>query len=99
MSSMTVKAGKTYYVAGTFDGTRIRLYVNGVLQSTTKYAGRLNTAPYGGAVAWEGWGALPSPHYQGSVDEVAIYDHALTAKRIATHYETGRGQVGHRRSQ
>jgi hypothetical protein len=94
-SRSTVKARKTYYVVGTYDGSRIRLYVNGVLESTTRYDKALNQAPYGGAIAYQGWGVLPSPHFQGDIDEVAIYAHALTPNRIEVHYRAGTGAAGH----
>jgi hypothetical protein len=31
--------------------------------------------------------------FDGSMDEVAIYDHALTAARIAAHYHVGVGEA------
>jgi hypothetical protein len=86
-----VKAGNTYHVVGTYDGKRIRIYVDGKLESSTRYDKPLNAAGFGGAIAYPGWGDLPTPHFDGNIDEVAIYSHALTAKRVQAHYRRGSG--------
>jgi hypothetical protein len=88
---ITVKEGTAYYVVGTYDGSRIRIYVDGGLDATTDYDKGLHDAPYGGAIAYKGWGSLPSPHFQGNVDEVAIYGRALSRDRIEAHYRLGTG--------
>jgi hypothetical protein len=93
-STVKVKAGKIYHVVGTYDGARIRIYVNGVLQSTTRYDSGLSNALYGGAIAYQGWGELPSPHFDGNIDEVAIYGRALKSNAIAMHYRIGRRGAG-----
>jgi hypothetical protein len=86
-----VKPRTAYHVVGTYDGSNIRLYVNGSLAGTFRYRGRLGDSPYGGALAGKGWGQLPSPRFHGTLDEVAVYTHALTPARIEAHYRVGKG--------
>jgi Concanavalin A-like lectin/glucanases superfamily len=91
---VTVKPSTVYHVVGTYDGSKIRIYVNGTLAGAVTYKKGLEDPDYGGALAYAGWGTLPSPHFHGTLDEVAIYDHALTPKRIETHYRVGTGAAG-----
>jgi hypothetical protein len=92
VSTTTVKPDTVYHVACTFDGSRMRIYVNGSLESTATHDGGLNSASFGGAIAPAGWGTLPSPHFQGTLDEIAIYGHALTTPQVRAHDRTGRNE-------
>ena len=92
---VTVKPSTVYHVVGTYDGSKIRIYVNGTLAGAVTYKKGLQDPDYGGALAYAGWGTLPSPHFHGTLDEVAIYGHAITAKRIEAHYRAGIGAAGH----
>jgi len=93
-SNVAVKPETTYHVVGTYDGTQIRLYVNGAPAGAMSYGGGLLDPNYGGALVFKGWGTLPSPHFQGSMDEVAIYGHALSPSRIEAHYRAGTAAAG-----
>ena len=75
-----------YHLAGTYDGTNVRLYVNGVLDVTTAQA--LDTTNTDGVHV----GAFTSgysAYLTGQVDEVAIYSTVLTAAQILSHYNNG----------
>ena len=76
-----------YHLAGTYDGSTIRLYVNGSLAASLAMPGTLRTEAdvYIGA-APDG----PFPRYfQGQIDEAAIYHRALTLQEIQLHYQYG----------
>jgi Concanavalin A-like lectin/glucanases superfamily len=88
-SATTVAPGNTYHVAGTYDGVDLRIFVDGTLEGTEARPGRVNDAEGSGAIAPGGWGALPSPRFNGSIDEVAIYGRALSAPRVRAHYIEG----------
>ena len=88
-SSSTVAAGSTYHVVGTYDGSNLRIYVNGVLRGTTARSGLVVDSSGNGTIAPGGWGTRPSPRFEGRIDEVAIYGSALTSTRIQTHYTRG----------
>ncbi|HEY8039155.1 MAG TPA: LamG domain-containing protein [Polyangiaceae bacterium] len=78
MSSPLVTVGSYWHVVATYDGSTANLYVNGALAQS---------APTAVALVANGvhlaWGEL----YQGSLDELAVYDHALTLQRVLAHYQ------------
>ncbi len=73
------------HLATTFDGTTIRVYRNAVLVSTLASAGSFDTSAnplrLGGNLTWGEWWA-------GSIDEVRVYNRALSATEIATDRDT-----------
>lgn len=89
VGTTTVSANTVYHVVGTYDGSKMRLYVNGALEATFARNGSVNDSPSGGAIAAKGWGTLPSPHFQGRLDEIAIYETALAPTVIQAHYSRG----------
>jgi hypothetical protein len=70
----------------------MRLFVNGSLESSLADTHAVSNAPYGPVIDAKGWGTLPSPHFRGTIGEVAIYAHALAAKRVRAHYRAGTGR-------
>jgi len=78
------------HLAVTYDGTSIRLYVNGVLRSTTGSAGggiAASTGPLriGGNTVF----TVPGTEYfAGLIDEVRIYNRALSAAEITADMNT-----------
>jgi hypothetical protein len=75
--------GTWVYVVGTYDTGTLKLYVNGVL------AGTLADARSANALAdplYLGSGEVVK-FFDGSIDEVAIYDRALTQAQITAHYD------------
>jgi Concanavalin A-like lectin/glucanases superfamily/Right handed beta helix region len=75
------------HLASTWDGTRLRLFVNGNQVASGKVArkGRTSSRPlrFGGNRVWREW-------FKGTIDEIRIYDRALTAQQI----RTDRGAIG-----
>jgi Concanavalin A-like lectin/glucanases superfamily len=67
------------HLASTWDGTRLRLFVDGdqVASGKVAHAGRKSSRPlrFGGNRVWREW-------FKGTIDEVRIYDRALTAAQI-----------------
>jgi hypothetical protein len=84
-----VAAGAVVHLVATYDGTTTRLYVNGAL------AARLDGAYSPNAVAPLRIGAgagnanEPTFYFTGAVDELALYDRALTPDEISTHHWIG----------
>ena len=76
-----LSTGTTYHVAVTKAGTTVRLYINGVLDRTATFSSPVaaNVSPVRIAIR-DGQKA-----FGGRIDEVAIYDHALSAARIGAH--------------
>lgn len=73
------------HVALTFNGSVLRLYVNGTLRSSTNITGSmiLSGSPLriGGNVVW-------GEFFKGQIDEIRVYNRALTATEIVTDRDT-----------
>lgn len=83
------------HLAGTYDGSAVRLYVNGQLVSETDRPGQVwpgsSDLVIGGEVTE---GALFSP-FAGLIDEPALYGRALGAEEVRALYEAGsQGKCG-----
>ncbi len=68
-----------HHIAGTWDGTTIRLYVDGILQGST---GLTTPAVNGFGLNIGTWVNGSSRAYTGLVDEVSIYNRALSPAEI-----------------
>jgi fibronectin type 3 domain-containing protein len=77
------------HVVGTYDGTQQKLYVNGKLDaSATVVSGPLAyTGLTGGFMVGNIEGINSSRYWNGSVDEVAVWNATLTATEVKTLYE------------
>lgn len=84
--STSATAGTIYHVAGTYDGTNMRLYKDGVLQSTSGSVG-VSTSAVGFGIAGSANGA---ELYNGVSDEYAFYGTALSASQLLAHSNAGR---------
>jgi hypothetical protein len=73
-------AGTWYHIAGTYDDFKLKIYVNGILQNTLCQQGtqRATSGFYFG----NGSGSWSVP-FDGKIDDVRIYDSALSADEIA----------------
>ena len=76
------------YIVGTYDGSTLRLYRNGVLVTSKGFTGSIG-AP---TVPFEigRYAGVNTTNFNGRLDEVAIYPAALSAGRILAHYKKGR---------
>lgn len=82
----TLVVGNIYHFAAVYNGTDIRLYVNGVLDNTPAAAtGSLGTI---NRILEIGMRLAAGPMV-GVFDEIAIYGTALSSTRIAAHYTAG----------
>ena len=77
-----VAPGVWHHIAGTWDGQKLRLYVDGQLHGETDRTGHPNPNPYPVMV---GNFEYPSCHggaFGGVIDEVRIYRRALSAEQV-----------------
>ncbi|HLZ54003.1 MAG TPA: LamG-like jellyroll fold domain-containing protein, partial [Verrucomicrobiae bacterium] len=87
LSSTIPQVGAWYHLVGTYDGTTLRLYVNGELEGSA-YAGfplDYGTRPVFFGRTGEFWVA----NFGGSIDEVSIYSRALAADEVQSLYHAG----------
>jgi hypothetical protein len=76
------------HLVGTFDGTTARMYVNGTLVGATAYSYAANAArPLRIAAGANERGS--DYLFPGRVDEVAVYQSALSASRVQAHTTAG----------
>ena len=73
------------HIAGTYDGANIRLYVNGVEVARRPHTGNISTSS--GALTIGG-DALYGQHFAGRIDEVRVYNKALTAAQVQSDMAT-----------
>jgi len=83
-----VDYGVWTHLVGTYDGTTKRMYVDGELAASAaiNYLPNTTSPLRIGAGATEGAGAY---WFNGDIDEVAIYDTALSPEQVAHHYHAG----------
>ncbi|WP_460783888.1 PKD domain-containing protein [Microbacterium tumbae] len=100
-SAQTIQSGTGYndgqwhHVVASQSAQGIRLYVDGQLAasnaSVTSAQDYLGYWRIGGDNLG-GWPSTPSSSYlDGSIDEVAVYDYALSANQVGNHYGIGKG--------
>src|SRR3989442_94521 len=71
-----LQVGSWTHLVGTFDGTSVRLYVNGALVGSTAASGPLNGGAGQSFIGRLGQNLYP---FQGTLDEVAVLPTALSA--------------------
>lgn len=89
INSSTVSPG-VHYLAGTWDGTTMRLYVDGTLNGSVAQSGTLvNPATYDITIGATLSNALTPGGGSVETAHVALYTSVLTAAQIAQRYQTG----------
>jgi hypothetical protein len=75
--------GVWIHVVGTYDGSRLRFYLNGSLVDTSSASFAISdvTTPFVVGANKEG-----AEQFVGTVDEVAVYGKVLSADRVLAHY-------------
>src|SRR5690625_1632334 len=93
ISPQSYNDGQWHHVVSTLSGDGMRLYVDGV---------EVGSDPNTVAEAFTGywrvggdrvWGGASSNYLNGTIDEVAVYPHALDAQDILHHYTLGSGNT------
>ncbi len=100
ISASTSIASGWQHVTGTYDGTTLRLYVDGVLRAsaTRSISGSLpnsrgwnigDASPETNA-SWQNLGGSPrNAAFNGRIDELQLYDRALTADEVGALHASG----------
>ncbi len=91
----SLSAGVWHHVAGTYDGAIVRLYIDGQpLGMALKHIGAISPLPSGSFVAigsedgrTQFADCVGSRYFNGLIDEVRIYDRALSASEIKAIYD------------
>jgi len=92
LSSNSLPAGQWSHVAGTYDGSSVRVYINGVLQGQVAYNQGIfpgtNDMAIGGVVGGSPLGVVTTP-FVGAIDEPAVYNRGLSSAEILAIYNAG----------
>ncbi len=84
--SITVSANLWHFVAGTYDGSNIRVYLDGALGATTALAGSLAVSTLDLRFGDRADQSVPTP-YNGLLDNVQIRTVAMTTAEIAAEFQ------------
>ncbi|WP_433395337.1 LamG-like jellyroll fold domain-containing protein [Streptomyces sp. CA-146814] len=82
---ITPETGKWYHLVGVRQGGEVKLYVDGKLAATTE-AGPVDVSTGPLSVGRAQYGGAKTDYWHGSVDEVGVYDKALTADEVTALY-------------
>lgn len=84
----TLSAGIWYHIAATYDGTNLKIYLNGALEATTAVSAPIS------ATGTLRIGSAAGSGFPGRVDDVQVYNTALTAGEVLTIFTAGGGGGG-----
>ena len=90
-SPLAYNDGKWHYMVATQGPAGMALYVDGQLVGSNSVTGNQNYTGYwriAGDSTWSG-----DPWFDGTLDEVAIYQSVLTPQQVAQHWSLGSGSV------
>jgi hypothetical protein len=79
----TIPINKWTFVAGTYDGSIMKVYVNGVLDNSSSLTGSIDTNNMPLSIGRSGYGAN---YFKGKTDEVKIWNKALNATEVLNEY-------------
>jgi hypothetical protein len=77
------------YVAATYDGTTMRLYRDGVEVASVASPGQIAVNDKAFLIGRTEGGSVGPNFWKGSIDELSVYDHALTAPELAAIHAAG----------
>lgn len=83
-------AGQWYHIVGTYDGSTMKIYVNGALENSKPQTGNIEATNYKLFFGTRAVNNIPTNmFFNGIIDEVKIYSRALSANEILEHYNAG----------
>ena len=86
LSDSNLVTGQWYHLASTWDGSTAKLYVNGSVQTSTL---SLSSISYSTATSAKIGSYYTGNYLDGLIDEVSLFDSALSASDVATIYNSG----------
>ncbi len=92
---VAISTNQWHHIAGTYDGATIALYIDGALAASTPHTGTISSNSGSLSIGSEDGrsGACPAcvgtRYYKGLIDEVTIYNRALSQTEVQTVYGAG----------
>jgi hypothetical protein len=90
-TTQTMSKGVWYMVTGTYDGTTIRLYINGVQNASKATTASGSIKIKTGAAIGKISNNYDATYFDGAIDEVGIWSQAKSAAEITSLYNSGSG--------
>lgn len=84
-SNTNIQTNKWYYVVATYDGSKMRIYINGKLDNELLVSGLIDSSAAG--VNTVIGAQPPAEYFKGIIDEVYIWNRALTPQEIKERFE------------
>ena len=84
-SNSTMSTGQWYHLVGTWNGSTVTLYIDGTAQTTTASASTIGHNTGFPATI----GRYSTNYFQGLIDEVALFNSALSVSDITSIYNSG----------
>ena len=90
-SNSSIEPGEWSLITETYDGTTVRIYLNGELDKEQDIA--IDTLPGVGRIGADVWEAVPNPanFFVGAIDEVSIYNRELSKDEVAQNFAASGG--------
>jgi hypothetical protein len=89
-SSTNVEKDKWYHVAGVYDNTNWYIYVNGKLETKKENGAKIGKSNNGLSIGKKG--VAIRDFFDGTIDEVRVWNRALSEKEISANMNRGRKQ-------
>jgi hypothetical protein len=94
VSTFVVGDGSWHHIAGTCDGSTVKLYIDGNLNAQVSQSGGLATVqPNITLGRWQGAGS-PARHLNGNIAQASIYNRALSASEVLQNFNALKGRFG-----
>ena len=79
--------GQWYHIAATYDGASAKIYINGVLDNSRLASGDVSDSTGNLHIGYIFRHGVDCKPIDGTIDEIAIYNRALSSEEIKAHYE------------
>ncbi len=89
-STSSLSTNQWHHIVGTYDGSYMRLYVDGKLNNSLAVSGNVVASTVDSVVGAESASAY---FFNGTIDELVVYNRSLSADEVRDHYERGAGRL------
>lgn len=85
----TINDGNWHHIVGVNDGTNLKIYVDGALETTTTSGGSIDNGNNPFYIGRRGGTSANQGHFSGLIDETSIFNAELSASDVTSIYNSG----------